>query len=579
MSLVGSLEDLGLGDILQIVSLSRKSGLLVLRADAGEGRIVLSEGQVRAAFVKGEPEDLQSLLVGGGFVPAAAFQSARQRARDKGTSLVEALASGAGLGAERIDSLRREHVERSVLRMFGWRAGQFSFEVRDEPEARDLELALPTGINAQYLAIEASRLHDERKTTPFGVDSARARDAAPDELDEEDPVFSGDPADAAEPEPRPARAQPLASAREALALATARGIEAKAREAAPVGAGAKERAAATGSCLIVIDPDLHALEWVKSALSGRFERIHIFQRSDAGVSRIRQYLARAERPVVLFSTRAAGDPLSGAGDVVEVVRRLKAVAPQLPILWLKDRGAEPPSGGGSADGVVARPPVRRLADRAGWVELEAEAASLRQQLAPWLEAEAGAPRAAGRPAARTAAAAAPRTSLLRLQEISARLHDPTTRGEVLSIVLDFAASIFSRVAMFMLRDEIAVGIAQAGLERAGGPGDAEVRRLRIRAADSAWFRAAVESGEAVQAAPSDAGDQRLLTLLGKGIPKRAYVAPIHSGGRVVALLYADDLPEGGPLPDTTPLATLLHEAGLALDRALLERALAESGGR
>jgi hypothetical protein len=47
----------------------------------------------------------------------------------------------------------------------------------------------------------------------------------------------------------------------------------------------------------------------------------------------------------------------------------------------------------------------------------------------------------------------------------------------------------------------------------------------------------------------------------------------------VALLYADDLPEGGPLPDTTPLATLLHEAGLALDRALLERALAESGGR
>ena len=40
MSLVGSLEDLGLGDILQIVSLSRKSGLLLLRSDDGEGRIV-----------------------------------------------------------------------------------------------------------------------------------------------------------------------------------------------------------------------------------------------------------------------------------------------------------------------------------------------------------------------------------------------------------------------------------------------------------------------------------------------------------------------------------------------------------
>ena len=32
MSLVGSLEDLGLGEILQIVSLSRKSGRLLLRS-------------------------------------------------------------------------------------------------------------------------------------------------------------------------------------------------------------------------------------------------------------------------------------------------------------------------------------------------------------------------------------------------------------------------------------------------------------------------------------------------------------------------------------------------------------------
>ena len=94
--------------------------------------------------------------------------------------------------------------------------------------------------------------------------------------------------------------------------------------------------------------------------------------------------------------------------------------------------------------------------------------------------------------------------------------------------------------------------------------------------DSAWLRAAIASGEAVQSAPSDAGDRRLVAMLGKGIPKEAYIAPIHSGSRVAALLYADDLPEGRPLGDTTALAIVLHEAGLALDRALLERALAEA---
>ena len=147
---------------------------------------------------------------------------------------------------------------------------------------------------------------------------------------------------------------------------------------------------------------------------------------------------------------------------------------------------------------------------------------------------------------------------------------------MLTLVIEFAAEIFSRVAMFMLRDDVIVGIAQSGLARAGGPGDDELRRLRMPANDSAWLRAAIGAGDAVQAAPSDAGDRRLVAMLGSGMPKEAYVAPIHSGGRVAALLYADDLPEGRPLGDTTALAIVLREAGLALDRALLERALAEA---
>ena len=56
----------------------------------------------------------------------------------------------------------------------------------------------------------------------------------------------------------------------------------------------------------------------------------------------------------------------------------------------------------------------------------------------------------------------------------------------------------------------------------------------------------------------------------------AYVAPIESGERVVAVLYADNLPSGAPIGDTSALEVVLHEAGLALERAVLERALAEA---
>ncbi|HSI06037.1 MAG TPA: DUF4388 domain-containing protein, partial [Myxococcota bacterium] len=49
MSLVGNLADLGLGDIFQIVSLSRRSGSLKLDTPAESGEIVFVSGKVVAA--------------------------------------------------------------------------------------------------------------------------------------------------------------------------------------------------------------------------------------------------------------------------------------------------------------------------------------------------------------------------------------------------------------------------------------------------------------------------------------------------------------------------------------------------
>src|SRR5262245_9679485 len=102
MSLVGSLEDLGLADILQIVSLSRKSGMLMLRSESGDGRIVLRNGLVQGAAIKGEPEDLRALLVSQGCVEAQAFNRARHRAGAESLALDEALERECGLGHDRL---------------------------------------------------------------------------------------------------------------------------------------------------------------------------------------------------------------------------------------------------------------------------------------------------------------------------------------------------------------------------------------------------------------------------------------------------------------------------------------------
>jgi len=232
----------------------------------------------------------------------------------------------------------------------------------------------------------------------------------------------------------------------------------------------------------------------------------------------------------------------------------------MPIAWLDSGGARPP--GVEAARVVARP---HPGAEAG--SLERLAAELRRALAA---CRAQRPRPAGSPAELGPEA------LARLRRVSARLRDPASRGEVLSLVMRFAAESFERVALFMLRDDRAVGIAQVGLARAGGPDDAALRRIEVPCREPAWFRAVLDSRQPVRSAAADAGDERLARKLGNALPSQAYVAPLESGERVVALLYADNLPGGRPLAESTDLEVVLHEAGLALDRALLERALAEA---
>jgi hypothetical protein len=90
--------------------------------------------------------------------------------------------------------------------------------------------------------------------------------------------------------------------------------------------------------------------------------------------------------------------------------------------------------------------------------------------------------------------------------------------------------------------------------------------------EPAWFRKVFESRGPVRAAPSDEGDQRLAVLLGNSIPEEAYVAPIESGEHIVALLYADNLPSGEPIGDTSALEVVPTGRG-SRSIGRLERAL------
>lgn len=608
MSLVGSLEDLGLADILQIVSLAQKSGRLLLRSGGDTGRILLRAGLVCGGAIKGERDTLRALLLEGEHLPPEQFEEASRLSEDEGLSLVSAVARVTAMEVEAIESLRRKHTERSVMRMFGWMTGEFSFDVRDDIDAEDRELQLTSGINTQYLAMEASRLRDE------GVDlEARDdRDETGSDLEPQQGPASDSPidalalasahaADAESPlseasesdsdgeegeELRFAGEDALAEAPESIEITPneepAPGTDAEASlacasedaseidgslgpppvmETAPPELATAEvepplvvepKRLGTGAPVVVMDPDLSGLEWIKAALADGGRRVHIFQQAEPAMLRVRQYLVRGERPLVLVSPRIDGT--FEAPDVTTLVARLRGLAPGLPVLELICEGREVP---GDVKGVTAtvRRPMAPGHDPEGWFLYRPLAEALRTDLDR---------------ASHDSSVPVRRSDIEVLQQLkvlSQRLRNPQ-QEDVLSLVLDFAAETFERVAVFMLRDDQALGMVGRRLP-AGSSALSQIcwepRQL------PELLRSALEEKAGIHGNLADPGNEGLFALLGEAAAP-AYAAPIESGGCVAALLYADS-GAGRALADTTALEIVLHEAGLALDRALLERTL------
>jgi hypothetical protein len=397
MSLVGNLEDLSLGDIMQIISLSQKFGVLSLQGERGSGRIVFASGMVRGACLKGVEghfSDLRSLIVGKGILDPAGFDACESRASDLGLSVEEMLRSEASLDVERLNELVKEAVEAAVLEMFTWPSGDFSFDVRSEPDAADPQLILRNGINSQYLAMEGMRVRDEkgREDSPgepaddsaepasldelsaqemFGVD----QDDDPEDFDEtvlevdeddglDDPLVVVPEIETIEllEECEEAHEATAIQAESAAAFvddnettATNVVVEAVLAKDSDEGVDA-EAVRVHPRPLILIDPDVAVLEWVKHALQKQFRQVHVFQQAEQGLMRIRQYLIRGELPVVLISPDAEVDPLSGIRGLGDFVKRLKAQAAKLPIFGLVEGAEQPvPVVGSHFDGMLARP--------------------------------------------------------------------------------------------------------------------------------------------------------------------------------------------------------------------------------
>ncbi len=581
MSLVGNLEDLGLGDILQIVSLSRKSGILILNSREREGEVVFLHGQVIRATSSQIQENLGDLLLRKGLVSLEILKKALfiQRNSDRSPRLGTILAEKFELPQAKIEAAVKEQIEKIVFSFFDWTVGGFSFEVGEPEEVATtsfspLQFMLDQGLNPQWLAMEGSRLLDEMRHRGESFAETRGEPVADFEPLPNNPLPVQPPARAAvangetdlratEPDPTPAEIQPA--------------------ETAPA------PPESSGPLLLVADDDQQTGQMLCAQLREQGLAVSAYTSGRGFLHAVARVVAAGQQPLLvidLIMPRLDGSGILGGLELLAQVRRR---FPSLTVMMMTDHpnaeAAERARRLGVEE-VLVKPRHGELQGERGrhLLTLLSDAVTVLAGLAARpVATEVGSKVNFGAelmreigvetPAERLEEKpATPGLHLLRgmLQE----LHNPTLGGGIILLVLRFASEVMNRAVVFSVKDDQVVGLGQFGLELSGESADARVRKIAIPLNEESVFRRVVTELLPMRIHPdSSPWDTYLQEQLGGVRPEEVFLGPILSEGKVVAVLYGDNYPAPEPIDDTESLEIFLSQAGLAMEKALLERRL------
>ncbi len=169
-------------------------------------------------------------------------------------------------------------------------------------------------------------------------------------------------------------------------------------------------------------------------------------------------------------------------------------------------------------------------------------------------------------------AAAERKDISSLRALTQELRMPNSASEITLLVLRFASDIFQRGVLFMVGREEIIGLGQFGLDIEQA--DDKIRSTSLSLSESPFLkRIIVQQMHYKGALERDDMTVSFIDVLGGSWPQEVGFFPIVAEGKVVALLYCDNAQTGESIGETEGLEIFITHAGLALEKALLQRRL------
>ncbi len=158
MAIKGSLEEASLPDVLQLLSLGRKTGCLSITDRSNLGYIFFDAGRVSYATVVNRRDRLGDILVKASVIKQEQLDAAIDRQSDeREKKLGEILLEMHALDRTELERFMRLQIEDAVYFLFTWTQGHFSFETGLRPNRQDFLVS----IDPESLLLEGARRVDE----------------------------------------------------------------------------------------------------------------------------------------------------------------------------------------------------------------------------------------------------------------------------------------------------------------------------------------------------------------------------------------------------------------------------------
>lgn len=164
-----------------------------------------------------------------------------------------------------------------------------------------------------------------------------------------------------------------------------------------------------------------------------------------------------------------------------------------------------------------------------------------------------------------------------------QLRSPSYTGEIALMILRYASSVVNRGVLFHVGLGGISGIGQFGLESSGLSGtslEARIRDISIPINEPSIFLDVAEMMQTYRGPLKPcAWNERLIGIFGGPTPDEVIAIPIVVDGMMAAVFYGDNIPKSEAIGSVKGLELLMIEAGLAMERRLLQAKLQRVEGR